>query len=168
MCTAIKSTRHPKSLHSHFSAVHINTFLATLLGILIPAEQIDGHQPRYAVIWDNVTFHRLYQLNRPHRRLLCLRAYTPFINPTELFCPACCLRIYKAPRSHTPPIDNRGSMRWYNYWSISGVDLSCQAILPLLLDQWEHCLWCHLDLVAQKQGAAFFPWKDLQKGFFKD
>lgn len=109
----------------------------------------------------------VYQLNRPHRRLLCLWAYTPFINPTELLCPACCLRIYKAPRPHTPPIDNRGSMRWYNYWSISGVDLSCRAILPLLLDQWEHCLWCHLDLVAQKQGAAFFLERICKKDFLR-
>ncbi|KAJ8332377.1 hypothetical protein SKAU_G00425500, partial [Synaphobranchus kaupii] len=61
LCAAIN---HHGILHHHsilglYNTARLLTFLDTLHSILIPPDQIDdAEQPRYIVIWDNVSFHR--------------------------------------------------------------------------------------------------------------
>lgn len=61
MCSDFPLWRHG---HHHatlgpYNTVHPITFLDTLHSTLIPPDQIDApEQPRYVVIWENVSFHR--------------------------------------------------------------------------------------------------------------
>eukprot|EP00063_Salmo_salar_P045229 XP_014020064.1 PREDICTED: uncharacterized protein LOC106581979 [Salmo salar] len=91
MCAAVSQQgilHHHANLGPYNTALLI-TFLDTLHGILIPAEQRGGpEQPRYVVIWDNVSFHwaalvRNWFIDHPQFIVLYLPPYSPFLNPIE-------------------------------------------------------------------------------------
>ncbi|XP_041102761.1 uncharacterized protein LOC121314041 [Polyodon spathula] len=108
MCAAISQQG---ILHHHtnlgpYNTTLLITFLDTLHGILIPAEQTGGpEQPRYVVIWDNVSFHRAalvrnWFIDHPQFIVLYLPPYSPFLHPTEEFFSA---RRWKVHDCHPLP-----------------------------------------------------------------
>ena len=67
-CAAVsqQGVLHPHAKLCPYNTALLITFLDTLHGILIPAELRGGpEQPRYVVIWDNVSFHRAALVHRP-------------------------------------------------------------------------------------------------------
>lgn len=103
MCAAIN---HQGILHHHstlgpYNTAHLITFLDTLHNILTPAEQMDGpEQPRYVVIWDNVSVHRAalvhnWFIHHPRFSVLNLPPYSPFLNPIEEFFSAWRWKVYE-------------------------------------------------------------------------
>ncbi|XP_041118603.1 uncharacterized protein LOC121322555 [Polyodon spathula] len=102
MCTAVSQQgvlHHHANLGPYNTALLI-TFLDTLHGILIPAEQKGGpEQPRYVVICDNVSFHRAalvrnWFIDHPQFIVLYLPPYFPFLNPIEEFFSAWRWKVY--------------------------------------------------------------------------
>ena len=88
MCTAVsqQGILHHHANHGPYNTSLFITFLDTLHGILIPAEQRDGpEQPRYVVIWDKVSFYRAALVRNWFIEVivLYLPPYSPFLNPIE-------------------------------------------------------------------------------------
>ncbi|XP_029571765.1 uncharacterized protein LOC115163746 [Salmo trutta] len=89
--TSQKGVLHHHANLGPYNTALLITFLDTLHGILIPAEQRGGpEQPRYVVIWDNVSFHRAalvcnWFIDHPDCIVLYLPPYSPFLNPIEEF-----------------------------------------------------------------------------------
>lgn len=87
VCTAVSKHHHAK-LGPYNTAVLI-TFLDTLHGILMPAEQSGRpEQLRCVVIWDNKSFHqaalfRNWFIDHPQFIVLNLPLYSPFLNTAE-------------------------------------------------------------------------------------
>ena len=92
-CAAIN---HHGILHHHsilgpYNTARLLTFLDTLHNIVMPPDQPDdAEQPRYVVIWDNVSFHRAalvctWFINHPRFLALPLPPYSPFLNAIEEF-----------------------------------------------------------------------------------
>ncbi|XP_025757898.1 uncharacterized protein LOC106099046 isoform X2 [Oreochromis niloticus] len=97
-------------LHHHaklgpYNSQHILTFLDALHNIVV---QNSPDQPRFVVIWDNVSFHRaaLVQAwfsNHNQLEVVYLPPYSPFLNPIEEFFSAWRWHVYdRQPHARMP------------------------------------------------------------------
>nr|XP_033957174.1 uncharacterized protein LOC117460062 [Pseudochaenichthys georgianus] len=89
--------------HAHlgpYTTAHMLTFLDRLHHILTQADHVHrAEQPRYVVVWDNVSFHRavLVQNWFVEHQQFCrqyLPPYSPFLNPIEEFFSAWRWKVY--------------------------------------------------------------------------
>ena len=113
LCAAIN---HHGILHHHsilgpYNTARLLTFLDTLHNTVIPPDQPDNaEQPRYVVIWDNVSFHRAtlvrtWFTNHPRFLALPLPPYSPFLNAIEEFFSAWRWKVYaRNPQAQIPLI----------------------------------------------------------------
>ncbi|XP_062322268.1 uncharacterized protein LOC134023930 [Osmerus eperlanus] len=113
LCAAIN---HNGILHHHsiigpYNTARLLIFLDTLHNTLIPPDQIvHAEQPRYVVIWDNVSFHRAALIhnwftNHPRFLVLPLPPYSPFLNAIEEFFSAWRWKVYERnPQAQMPLI----------------------------------------------------------------
>ncbi len=97
-------------LHHHaklgpYNSQHILTFLDALHNIVV---QNRPDQPRFVVIWDNVSFHRAalvqaWFTNHNQFEVVYLPPYSPFLNPIEEFFSAWRWRVYdRQPHARMP------------------------------------------------------------------
>ncbi|XP_039616998.1 insertion element IS630 uncharacterized 39 kDa protein-like [Polypterus senegalus] len=98
LCAAIslRGLLHHYAKLGPYNSQHILTFLDALHNIVV---QNRADQPRFVVIWDNVSFHRaaLVQAwfsNHNQFEVVYLPPYSPFLNPIEEFFSAWRWRVY--------------------------------------------------------------------------
>ncbi|XP_016372823.1 uncharacterized protein LOC107712180 [Sinocyclocheilus rhinocerous] len=91
LCAAIslRGLLHHHAKLGPYNAQHIITFLDALHDAV---GQDGPEQPRFVVVWDNVSFHRAalvqnWFTNHDHFEVLYLPPYSPFLNPIEEFFP---------------------------------------------------------------------------------
>lgn len=109
MCAAISQNGvlHHHAILGPYNTAHIITFLDTLHNRLIPNDQ-GPEQPRYVIIWDNVSFHRAavvrnWFTGHPLFIALNLPPYSPFLNPIEEFFSAWRWKVYdRQPHQRIP------------------------------------------------------------------
>ncbi|KAM9399517.1 uncharacterized protein ACWYII_031651 isoform 1-T1 [Salvelinus alpinus] len=109
MCAAISQNGvlHHHAILGPYNTAHIIIFLDTLHNRLIPNDQ-GPEQPRYVIIWDNVSFHRAavvrnWFTGHPLFISLNLPPYSPFLNPIEEFFSAWRWKVYdRQPHQRIP------------------------------------------------------------------
>ncbi|XP_039882743.1 uncharacterized protein LOC120730413 isoform X3 [Simochromis diagramma] len=107
LCAAIclRGLLHHHAILGPYNSQHILTFLDALHDIVV---QNRPDQPRFVVIWDNVSFHRaaLVQAwfsNHNQFEVVYLPPYSPFLNPIEEFFSAWRWRVYdRQPHARMP------------------------------------------------------------------
>ncbi|KAI2665826.1 Insertion element IS630 uncharacterized 39 kDa protein [Labeo rohita] len=148
LCAAISL---PGLLHHHaklgpYNSQHILTFLDALHNIVV---QNRPDQPRFVVIWDNVSFHRAalvqaWFTNHNQFEVVYLPPYSPFLNPIEEFFSAWRWRVYdRQPHARMPLLQAMEQVcgdiqvtaihgwfrhaRGYFPWCLAGEDIACDV-----------------------------------------
>lgn len=92
MCAAItqNGVLHHHATLGPYNTAHMLTFLEAIHNMLVPDQNPDPEQPRFVVIWDNVSFHRAVLVQNwfathPRFTVVYLPPYSPFLNPIEEF-----------------------------------------------------------------------------------
>ncbi len=87
MCAAIslRGLLHHHAKLGPYNTQHILTFLDALHDAVV---QDRSEQPRFVVVWDNVSFHRAalvrdWFTNHDQFEVVYLPPYSPFLNPIE-------------------------------------------------------------------------------------
>ncbi len=107
LCAAIslRGLLHHHAKLGPYNSQHILTFLDALHNIVV---QNRPDQPRFVVIWDNVSFHRAalvqaWFTNHNQFEVVYLPPYSPFLNPIEEFFSAWRWRVYdRQPHARMP------------------------------------------------------------------
>lgn len=107
LCAAI-SFRGLLHHHSKIGAYNTQHIIAFLDALHFTVVQDRPDQPRFVVIWDNVSFHRAALVrdwfnNHNHFNVMYLPPYSPFLNPIEEFFSAWRWRVYdRQPHARQP------------------------------------------------------------------
>ncbi len=107
MCAAIslRGLLHHHAKLGPYNTQHILTFLDALHDAVV---QDRSEQPRFGVVWDNVSFHRAalvqaWFTNHDQFEVVYLPPYSPFLNPIEEFFSAWRWRVYdRQPHARMP------------------------------------------------------------------
>ncbi|KAM4581429.1 uncharacterized protein PAE49_005983 isoform 1-T1 [Odontesthes bonariensis] len=107
MCAAIslQGLLHHHAKLGPYNTQHIITFLDTLHDAVV---QNRPEQPRFVVVWDNVSFHRAalvrnWFAHHDQFEVVYLPPYSPFLNPIEEFFSAWRWRVYdRQPHDRMP------------------------------------------------------------------
>ncbi len=157
LCAAIslRGLLHHHAKLGPYNSQHILTFLDALHNIVV---QNRPDQPRFVVIWDNVSFHRAalvqaWFTNHNQFEVVYLPPYSPFLNPIEEFFSAWRWRVYDR-RPHASSAGNGTGLRRHsgdsNPWMVS----TCKRIFSPVPSGRRHCLRCRWGPVARPQQTA--------------
>ncbi|KAL0153765.1 hypothetical protein M9458_050881, partial [Cirrhinus mrigala] len=148
MCAAIsqKGVVHHHATIGPYNTAHIIAFLDTLHDML--TVQRPEHT-RYAIIWDNVSFHRAalvrnWFTDHPSFMALNLPPYSPFLNPIEEFFSAWSWKMYdhhphqqvallQAMEEACGDIDQASCQAWIRHsrryfpWCLGLEDIACDV-----------------------------------------
>ncbi len=171
-------------LHHHaklgpYNSQHILTFLDALHNIVV---QNRPDQPRFVVIWDDVSFHRAalvqaWFTNHNQFEVVYLPPYSPFLNPIEEFFSAWRWRVYdRQPHARMPLLQAMeqacGDIQvtaihgWFRHARgyfprcLAGEDIACDVDEVLWpdpnrrRDPWAHA--CTIVMIFCVYGIVFF------------
>jgi hypothetical protein len=147
MCAAISknSVLHHHAILGPYNTAHIITFDDTLHNRLIPNDQ-GPEQPRYVIIWDNVSFHQAAVVRDWFPRsptFHCTQSppYSPFLNPNEELFSAWHWKVHDCQPLPTPSTGNGGGLWRHQSGVLPGLDTALQVILSTLPSSRQHRMW---------------------------
>ncbi len=136
LCAAIslRGLLHHHAKLGPYNSQHILTFLDALHNIVV---QNRPDQPRFVVIWDNVSFHRAalvqaWFTNHNQFEVVYLPPYSPFLNPIEEFFSAWRWRVYDR-RPHASSAGNGTGLRRHSGDRIHGWFRHARGYFPRCL-----------------------------------
>ncbi len=162
MCAAIflRGLLHHHAKLGPYNTRHILTFLDALHDAVV---QDRSEQPRFVVVWDNVSFHRAalvrdWFTNPDQFAVVYLPPYSPFLNPIEYFFSTWRWCVYDRQTHARMPLLQamEETLTLALHWGIVNpwMDSAHKALFSPLLSRRKYRLWRWWDPMARPKQTA--------------
>lgn len=143
MCAAVslRGLLHHHAKRGPYNVQHIITFLDALHDAVV---QDRPEQPRFVVVWENVSFHRAalvqnWFTNHDQFEVVYLPPYSPFLNPIEEFFSAWRWRVYDCQPHACMPLLNAMEQACGDTGVNPGMDSAHNGIFSQMLSKRRDC-----------------------------